>query len=97
MTEKESRLLHDFENKVLRLTSMYSTLQEKYGELERSNQMLRDQINDLQGQNLSLSDDLQNALMADALIGADQGSKMTKKKINQLIKEIDQCIAMLSK
>ncbi|MDC1105529.1 hypothetical protein OAT16_02415 [Prolixibacteraceae bacterium] len=97
MTEKESKLLQDFEGKVNRLTSMYNHLDDKYKTLEEVNQLLQNQIVDLKDQNESLIQDYQNATMAVAFAGSEENSKMTKKKINQLIKEIDQCIAMLSK
>ncbi|QZT36863.1 hypothetical protein K5X82_16750 [Halosquirtibacter xylanolyticus] len=97
MTEKESKLLQGFEQKVNRLTSMYNQLEDKYRKLDEVNRMLQNQIVDLKDQNESLAQDYQNATMAVAFTGSEENSKMTKKKINQLIKEIDQCIAMLSK
>ena len=97
MTEKESKLLQDFEEKVLQLTSMYNLLEENYKKLEKTNSDLKNQINELQEENMSIKKDYQNATMAIALSGSQEDSRMTKNKINRLIKEIDQCIAMLSK
>lgn len=97
MTEKESKLLQDFEEKVLQLTSMYNLLEENYKKLEKTNSELKNQIFELQKENKSIKKDYQNATMAIALSGSHEDSSMTKNKINRLIKEIDQCIAMLSK
>jgi predicted nuclease with TOPRIM domain len=51
MTEKESKLLQDFEEKVLQLTSMYNLLEENYKKLENTNSELKNQISELQEEN----------------------------------------------
>ena len=57
--------------------------------LELENKILKDKI-------LKLEDDNKSLKVANNLLGSNEGKSQTKTKINNLIKEVDDCIQQLS-
>ena len=57
--------------------------------LELENKILKDKILKLEDENKSLK-------VANNLLGSNEGKSQTKTKINNLIKEVDDCIQQLS-
>lgn len=89
MTEKENRLLSVFENRVHQLISLYTelkiqmeSLQLLYSKLEQENKILKDKYDNLRiTQIISIKQD---------------DFKCAKNKFAQLVKKIDECIALLN-
>ena len=57
--------------------------------LVQENKILKDKI-------LKLEDDNKSLKVANNLLGSNEGKSQTKTKINNLIKEVDDCIQQLS-
>ena len=81
-----SKLLHKYE--IVQQQNMY--LKKSLEELEQESTFQIDQLEQLERQNSSLKN-------ANAMLGSDEYKRETKHKINALVKEIDMCVAQLSK
>lgn len=82
----------------------FARLAQRLDNLEAENNKLKQQVIDTQQeiqQNEIQLDDIykkyESLQLANSLLGSDEGRKDTKLKINSLIREIDNCIAQLSK
>ena len=75
-----------------------------YGELKRENKLLKSEVEKLK---LELSDNeivnselkhkLETTDLAKTFVGSGEGSKEAKLKINKIVREIDNCIALLNR
>ena len=75
----------------------------KLNRLKEENEQLKEQVGDLQSENSSLQLELgeakkQNQALknVNALLGSSEFKYQTKKKIDRLVREIDQCIIELN-
>lgn len=82
----------------------FAKLVQRLDQLEAENNTLKQHLIEAQQeilQNETQLDDIykkyESLQLANSLLGSDEGRKDTKLKINSLIREIDNCIAQLSK
>ncbi|MBB1151225.1 MULTISPECIES: hypothetical protein [unclassified Myroides] len=82
----------------------FAKLVQRLDQLEAENNRLQQHLIEAQQeilQNETQLDDIykkyESLQLANSLLGSDEGRKDTKLKINSLIREIDNCIAQLSK
>ncbi|MCC8174598.1 MAG: hypothetical protein LIO65_09660, partial [Odoribacter sp.] len=93
---KEDAVLNELKFKVERLIKIYISSLEKTKNQEERIYNLLSEIESLKSENKSLKEDLKNARVVNALSGSDNGSYQAKLRINQLVREIDKCIALLN-
>jgi len=77
-------------NEKLRLQGELDSLRNKYRDLEERVQEQRVELDEQSEKNRVLK-------MAKSLNGSGEDTAQTKKKINELVREIDKCIALLNK
>ncbi|MBN3661506.1 MAG: hypothetical protein FQY80_00110 [Ornithobacterium rhinotracheale] len=79
------------------LLRKYKELQAEKDELLHQNEQLKQKLNDAWAENQELIYINKNLKMASALGGNQEHKKLMKLKINQLIKELDLCMAEINK
>jgi len=89
---------------IVRLEEKIDLLIERYRAEKEDNNMLRGQISQLSDQlnhssatYSSLEDDFDKLKMAKTLEASTEDVKETKLRINQIVREIDKCIALLNR
>ena len=89
--------LEDISKKIGLLLSRYDELRGKNQQLEEEIRQLKLQKADLEKRNSELSDEF-NVVKISKQIDSDNpdDKKELKKKINEFIKEIDKCVALLN-
>lgn len=96
MSGKEDAVLNELKFKVERLIKLYisslQTIDDQKGRMEE----LSAEIENLKSENRNLNEELKTAKVANALSGSGNGSYQAKLRINQLVREIDKCIALLN-
>lgn len=97
MTERETVLLREFKDKLDKLIEVHL-------KVKNENILLRDELLAMQEhlrsvtlQNDELIKKHENLKFAKTLVGSDEDTHNAKIKINKIVREIDQCIAMLNK
>lgn len=97
MTEREIAIVKELKEKLNRLIELYL-------KVKNENVLLNDELSSAQVRmreltflNEELIKKHENLKLAKSLIGADEDSRNAKNKINKIVREIDQCIAMLNK
>ncbi len=97
MTERESELLREFKGKLDKLIDQYLRVKSENQLLIEENSQLKEQIRFLGMGNEELLKQREDLKFAKSLLGADQDSHGAKLKINRIVREIDNCIALLNK
>ena len=97
MTKEESALLE-------KLNENVKLLFDEYESVERSNEMLKNEINRLKNEiqvlekeKFVLGQKIEQMKLATLLLSGVDENREAKQKINKLIREIDKCIALLNK
>ncbi len=85
------------EKKVDRLLSRCAEQAEKIHDLEGQLSKKGEQVNDLELSLGRLKDENKVLKMASAVQGSDENRTEAKRRINELVREIDRCISMMSK
>lgn len=96
MTERQDAVLNELKFKVERLIKLYISLLEKNRDQENRIQQLLSEIENLKSENQILNEELKTARVANAISGSSDDSYEAKMRINQLVREIDKCIALLN-
>ncbi|MDL2251591.1 hypothetical protein LJC12_01940 [Odoribacter sp. OttesenSCG-928-J03] len=96
MTDRKESVLNELKFKVERLIKLYTSSQERNSAQEVKINELLAEMEELKRENKSLSEELKTARIANAISGGDDGSYQAKMRINQLVREIDKCIALLN-
>jgi FtsZ-binding cell division protein ZapB len=97
MTERQESVLNELKFKVERLIKQYRSSLERNQIQEGNIKALSLEIEALKNENKSLSEELKTAKIANAISGGNNsGSYQAKMRINQLVREIDKCIALLN-
>lgn len=87
--------LSEIELKLRKLVSLKNQLIEKNGELVRQNEELQQQVEILQTENEELKNKINKTTIVNAL-GNEKEIEESRQLIKTLVKEIDQCVAMLN-
>lgn len=96
MTGRQDAVLNELKFKVERLIKLYITSLENNRNLESRVNELQVEIGKLKSENKILNEELKTARVANAISGNNDGSYQAKMRINQLVREIDKCIALLN-
>ena len=89
--------LNDISRKVGILVTRYNELKEDCRVLESENKALKEQLKSEKGKGESLKQELNLVKVKKAVVpSSDEERTELKRKINEFIKEIDRCVAMLN-
>ncbi|MFN5325148.1 MAG: hypothetical protein ACK5C5_09540 [Bacteroidota bacterium] len=92
-----AKSLDSLRAKVEKLVSSRQILLQQVDRLEQSNSDLRVELDSLKGEINSLKEANQVLRMAKAVSGEDQNTRDLKLRINEYIREIDRCIALINR
>jgi hypothetical protein len=97
MTERETVLLREFKSKLDKLINLHLQMKEEKQLLVEEKLQLKEQIRLLSLKNEELLRKQEDLKFAKSLLGADEDSHGAKLKLNRIVREIDNCIALLNK
>jgi hypothetical protein len=97
MTERETIILKELKGKLDKLVDIYLKVKNENVRLVEELSSMKENMRMLTLQNEELGRKHENLKFAKSLVGVDEDSRNAKIKINKIVREIDQCIAMLNK
>lgn len=97
MTERETTLLREFKGKLDKLIELHLRIKREKLLLIEEQTQLKEQIRLLSMKNEELLRKSEDLKFAKSLLGADEDSHGAKLKLNRIVREIDNCIALLNK
>ena len=97
MTERETALLREFKGKLDKLIELYLRIKREKQLLMEEQSQLKEQIRMLSVRNEELIKKSEDLKFAKSLLGSDGDSHEAKLKLNRIVREIDNCIALLNK
>ena len=97
MSQEVDKLLDSIILKAERLLKSRQTLLDKVQKLEQINLELNNELDALRKDNESLREANQVLRMAKAVSGEDQNTRDLKLRINDYIREIDRCLALINR
>jgi hypothetical protein len=97
MTERETVLLHEFREKLDKLIDLQSKIKSENRSLKEALLEKEECIRDLRLQNEEMIQKYELLKMAGSISGRDNDAHEARIKINKIVREIDQCIAMLNR
>ena len=95
MAAKHDAFINELNFKVDKLIKLYISSLEENKSLESKIQTLQSELESLQKEKQDLNNKLKTTKVAKAISEGD-GSYEAKMRINQLVREIDKCIALLN-
>ena len=95
MTAKQDAVINELNIKVERLIKLYISSLDKNREKDSEIKELRGRIEQMKSENMKLHEEIKTLKVATA-ISTGEGSSYAKKRISQLVREIDKCIALLN-
>jgi predicted nucleic acid-binding Zn-ribbon protein len=97
MVDPNTDLVVELGNRVDRLVDLYRAA-------KRENEMLKNEVSQLTSQlkesvnsKAAVEEQLEHAKMGHVLENASEDVQQTKSRINQIVREIDKCIALLNR
>jgi len=97
MTERETALMGEFKGKLDKLIDLYLRSKKDRQLLMEEQSQLKEQIRLLSVKNEELIRKGEDLKFAKSLLGSDDDSHGAKLKLNRIVREIDNCIALLNK
>lgn len=97
MTERETVLLREFKDKLDKLIEVHLKVKNENILLKEDLLAMKEHLRLVTLENNEMIKKHENLKFAKSLIGLDEDSHNAKIKINKIVREIDQCIAMLNK
>ena len=88
-------VIYDLNFKIDKLIKLYTSSLEQNRRLEKQLSELQSELEQLKGENKELNEKIKTTRVASAISGGN-GSYEAKMRINQLVREIDKCIALLN-
>ena len=95
MAAKHDAVINELNFKIDKLIKLYISSLEQNKSLESKIQALQSELENLQRENKDLNNKLKTTRVASA-ISEGNGRYVAKMRINQLVREIDKCIALLN-
>ena len=83
--------------KIDELLSKYNALKDETAELKRYNRSLNEVVNDKEAVIKELETKNERIKLTGALLGESGNAGEAKKKITELVREIDKCVALLNR
>ncbi len=97
MSQNIEQLVVRLQEKIKILTSMYTILQQQNGELQKNNKELHTTIEQQTNTIKELERNYKNLQIAKAVSQTGGDTSEAKRKIEEIVREIDTCIALLNK
>jgi hypothetical protein len=97
MTERETFIVRELKDKLDKLIDLHLKTKNENVSLKEELTSTKEHVQELTLQNEELVKNNENLKFAKSLMGADGDSRNAKTKINKIVREIDECIAMLNK
>ena len=97
MYGKEYEELIILNRKIDELLSKYNAFKDETAELKKNNNVLSETIHDKEVKIKELEIKNEQIKLTGALLGESGNAIEAKKKITELVKEIDKCVALLNK
>lgn len=95
MAAKHDAVINELNFKIDKLIKLYISSLEQNKSLESKIQELQSELENMKKEKQDLNDKLKTTKVASAISGGE-GSYEAKMRINQLVREIDKCIALLN-
>jgi len=95
MAAKHDAVINELNFKIEKLIKRYISSLEQNKSLESKMENLQSELEEVKRENKTLNEKLKTTKVANAISGGD-GSYEAKMRINQLVREIDKCIALLN-
>lgn len=95
MAAKHDAVINELNFKVDKLIKLYISSLEQNKSLESKIEALQSELEKVKGEKQELNEKIKTSRVANAISGGD-GSYEAKLRINQLVREIDKCIALLN-
>ena len=95
MAAKQDVVVNELKSKIDKLINLYISSLERNKSLESELQSLQSELEQVKGANKTLNEKIKTTKVASAISGGN-GSYEAKVRINQLVREIDKCIALLN-
>ncbi|MBS2212246.1 hypothetical protein KEM09_12580 [Carboxylicivirga mesophila] len=97
MTNPNSELIVELKDKINRLIQQYQSLKSEVQLLEGEKGRLTEQLEDASREYHNLEQRFNNLkITKDLVVGSSEAGE-TKKRIGQIVREIDKCIALLNR
>jgi len=84
-------------NKVEKLVNLHEKLMQEYQQLKTRQEQLKSQIHSQQQQISELEEKNRVIRLGQMVSGSDQNTREIKLKINEYIREIDRCLALINR
>ena len=97
MYGKEYEELVVLNRKIDELLSKHNALSNETAELKRDNSLLKEAIQDKEARIKELETKNERIKLSGALLGEGENATEAKKKITELAREIDRCVALLNR
>jgi hypothetical protein len=95
MTNRYEELISAFEKKLRKLISGYQSLQIQNAKLKADLEIEHENLMKAHGEILELRKKNDHLFLASQLGGSGEGRAEAKKQIDKMVREIDQCLALL--
>ncbi len=93
----EKIIITELKAQVAALVADHKRLSQLNGDLERQREKLLIERRELQEQVLGLNAEISSLRLGEALSGNGTDKSKARARVNQLMREVDRCIALLSK
>ena len=97
MYGKEYEELVILNRKIDELLSKYNALRNETAEIEKDNYILKEAVQEKEARIKELETKNERIKLSGALLGEGENAIEAKKKITELAKEIDRCVALLNR
>ena len=91
------KIINNIEVKVGKLIAKYDKLNAEKLDLQRNNNTLNVQLQEKESQIVALQDKVKLMNISKSVDASKEEVKSTRLKINEYVREIDKCIALLNK
>ncbi|MDO9635051.1 MAG: hypothetical protein Q7J05_08465 [Paludibacter sp.] len=95
MTNRYEELINAFEKKLRKLISEYQSLQTQNKKLKAELDQKHENLITAHGEIIELRKKNDHLFLANQLGGSGEGRAEAKKQIDKMVREIDQCLALL--
>jgi Txe/YoeB family toxin of Txe-Axe toxin-antitoxin module len=92
-----AEIIKEINEKTLKLISAYQRLNQNYQRLEKENELLKSELKLKQEEISKVLNQNKTIKIAKSLEGNDDNSAQLKLKINEIVREVDRCMALLNK
>ncbi len=91
-----NQVVDRIENKVIELVGQIQELRTENSELKKSNEELRILLETEKKRNIDLEEQNKVAKIAKSVTLSDDDRKVQRKRLNDMVREIDKCIALIN-